>query len=306
MREFDDDRMLKRANWHDYRERCYYMITINAVPGAPVLSHLRVSPNGAVSTVLTEAGVAVDRFLFMIESIHPFLRMRRRVVMPDHVHFLLLVTERLEEPVYIHIYNLISRIEQAWGAPVLQQAFHDRIIYGKGQLPRVVSYIADNPRKLHIKRMFPDLFTVKHVIDAGPLKLEAMGNVLLLDDLGIEPVVFSKHYTDNELLTLKKQWFKAILGGGVIISPFVHPLEQKVLEFALSIGGKAIVLDLKPFRPRQKPSGRLFDACAAGHLLLLAPADEHAFDGRSVRDICLFLNRCAKRIASGNIDITPI
>lgn len=303
MREFDDDRMLKRAYAHDYKSRCYYMITINAVEGAPPLATLEATPSGMVRSVPTEAGRGINHFLSMFERFNPDLRVRKKVVMPDHTHFLLLVTKAIDEPIWEPIHRFIDCVEEIHGRPLLRRKFHDRIILQEGQLGRVIRYIDDNPRKLYVKRQNPDMFTVRHQLLIKGREFDAMGNLFLLNDLDIEPIVFSKHYTEEELTRLKLDWLKAIHSGSVIASPFVNPLEKKVLGYALSIGGKAIYFQTEPFCPRQKPGDRLFDACADGRLLILAPKNEKTLEGRSVRDTCLFLNSCAGQVAAGNISI---
>ena len=60
--------------------------------------------------------------------------------------------------------------------------------------------------------------------------------------------------------------------GAVLISPCISEGEREIARRAFVAGHKVITLANKGFSPLQKPSGRYFDACADGKLLMLAPA----------------------------------
>jgi len=60
--------------------------------------------------------------------------------------------------------------------------------------------------------------------------------------------------------------------GAVLVSPCVSDGERQIAREALAAGLSLVTLHNKGFSKLQKPSGRHFDACAAGRLLMLAPA----------------------------------
>lgn len=60
--------------------------------------------------------------------------------------------------------------------------------------------------------------------------------------------------------------------GAAVISPCISDGEKQIAREALDAGLPLIVMQNKGFAPLQKPAGRYFDACAAGRLLMLAPA----------------------------------
>ena len=60
--------------------------------------------------------------------------------------------------------------------------------------------------------------------------------------------------------------------GAVLVSPCVSEGEREIARRAFAAGGRVITLQNKGFSPLYKPGGRLFEACAAGNLLMLAPA----------------------------------
>lgn len=70
----------------------------------------------------------------------------------------------------------------------------------------------------------------------------------------------------------KAMLFAAAKHGAVLISPCVSDGERQIAREALAAGFPLVTLQNKGFSPLQKPSGRYFDACAEGRLLMLAPA----------------------------------
>jgi len=68
----------------------------------------------------------------------------------------------------------------------------------------------------------------------------------------------------NELLAAAKH-------GLVLISPCISDGERQIAREALELGLPLVVMKNKGFSKLEKPSGRLFNACAEGKLLLLAP-----------------------------------
>ena len=61
--------------------------------------------------------------------------------------------------------------------------------------------------------------------------------------------------------------------GAVLLSPCVSDGERQIAHEALALGFRLVTMHNKGFSRLQKPRGRYFDACAAGRLLMLAPAD---------------------------------
>ena len=65
--------------------------------------------------------------------------------------------------------------------------------------------------------------------------------------------------------------FAAARGGAVLISPCISDGERQIAREALAAGYRLVSMHNKGFSKFQKPSGRYFDACAEGRLLMLAP-----------------------------------
>ena len=85
----------------------------------------------------------------------------------------------------------------------------------------------------------------------------------------------------------------------MLISPAISHGEREIARRAYAAGRPVIVLRNKGFSPLYKPGGKLFEPCAAGNLLLLAPAGWPYVPGEKppTRESSLVLNRIALLIA---------
>ena len=88
--------------------------------------------------------------------------------------------------------------------------------------------------------------------------------------------------------------------GAVLVSPCISHGEREIARRAHVAGARVIALRNKGFAPFEKPNGALFDQCAKGNLLMLAPAAWPYVPGEKppTRESSLVLNRIAQLIAS--------
>lgn len=94
--------------------------------------------------------------------------------------------------------------------------------------------------------------------------------------------------------------------GAVLVSPCISEGEREIARRAFAAGARVVTLANKGFSPLYKPGGKLFDACAAGNLLMLAPANWPHLPGekRMTREDACALNRLAQLIAGpGAVEI---
>ena len=75
-----------------------------------------------------------------------------------------------------------------------------------------------------------------------------------------------------EYEAIKEGVFAAASHGAVVISPCISDGEREIAREAMNRGFRLVAMRNMGFAPIQKPTGRLFDICAQGRLLLLAPA----------------------------------
>ncbi len=182
--------------------------------------------------------------------------------------------------------------------PLFEEGYNDRILYRAGQLDALKKYIADNPRRLAVKRQFPHLFRKYLHVRIGRQEYAAYGNIFLLRETMKAQVIVHRRDTAEEHEAHMKEWKRVAMEGGVLVSPFISPREKEVREMAKECGGDMIILRENGFPDIFKPSGWEFDYCAEGRLLLLAPWPHHMERNIITRSQCLSLNDMAKEICS--------
>ena len=356
--------MGRRLPGWDYRRRGYYVITIvleNRRSGA--LGELRVRSGGEwvsvgeakglglepdqveAKVVYSELGRAIFDHFRKMGEFTPGLEPVYCAVMPDHLYLLLKVERELKRPLGNAIGGFKTGCEKIYArfggeGRLFAEGFVDHVILRGGQLAVEFNYLRDNPRRLAVKRLFPELFRVSRrvgvalrglgnqqlallehdrheasqgqdrqgagegtalegaVVSGAPAAravgyFSALGNHFLLDrplaqvqvsrrffgyrrlngriarDEKGEPLV---DFSTPEYEARRDELFAAARHGAVLISPCISDGERQIAREALAAGVPLVTMANKGFAPLQKPSGRLFDACSDGRLLMLAPA----------------------------------
>ncbi len=273
-----------RARFHDYRAKGYYLITMTAYEDALPLSV--IAPRQAellrkgevVLPDLTPLGQRVLEELLALTVRNPALVIGPHVVMPDHIHFILRVTTRLEKAIGSHIASFAHACSKAYtelaGLPkhtTLFQPFDDSIIFDAIQLDRAKRYIEDNPRKYLLRRRYPDLFRRHlHLVIDGH-EYAAYGNLFLLKAPRLLPVRVHRRWSQGEFDSYGAKCRAEISMGAIPITPAIHPAERQIVRDAIDGGSSVILLRDLSFGERFKPQGEQFDLCTAGRLLLLSP-----------------------------------
>ena len=185
--------------------------------------------------------------------------------------------------------------------PLFTPGYQDSILMGKGQLERMFQYMADNPRRLAIRRLKPDLFRVVAHLTVAGMSFAAIGNRWLLDRPQRMQVRCHNNTTPENLRLIERQ--KAYFldrgrHGGVIVSPCISAGEKEVARAALDAGVPLVVILENGFPPMYKPPGKYFEACAKGQLLMLAPWPYHMERRTITRAQCLALNDMACRLST--------
>ena len=178
---------------------------------------------------------------------------------------------------------------------LFEHGFNDKVLSRQGQLDIWLNYLADNPRRLLVKRQHPDLFRVQRNLQAAGLAFSAIGNSFLLDK-PLMQIQCSRRITDADLNHKREEALAFSNDGGVLISPSISPGEKAIMRAAFEKGYPEIILLENGFTDLAKPGGKRFDACERGQLLLLAPWEHHTDKRVIERGQCLQLNDMAKRI----------
>ena len=277
-------RKAPRARFHDYRAPGYYFITLTTYEDTMPLSEIRypgedyMRKDTMILPYHTPLGNRVREALERITTSCHLMRILRFVIMPDHIHFVLNVTKRLENPIGTHLARFSKECSAAFtnlaGLPTfttLFTPFDDEIIFNFRQLDRAIKYTEDNPRRYLLRRMYPDLFRRYLQVVIGDHEYAAFGNIFLLRNPYLLPVRIHRRWSHEEFDSYIAQCRKEIDNGATVISPAIHKVEKEIFRMAIDSGSSVILLRDLSFDKRFKPQGELFDLCAEGRLLMLSP-----------------------------------
>lgn len=315
--------MRRRCVDNDYTARRMYMITMvtegrrplfgqvmgrsEAVEPSPEAPHIELSPLGA----------AVAEIWQSISSHHLEVKVVALQMMPDHLHAILFVKERMEKPLGKMLLGVKQACNKAFRevmpvefVTVAQQhaqrsrengllfakGFNDQILLRDGQLERWLTYLKDNPRRLLMKRENPDLFRVQRGLAFAGLSFSAIGNRFLLEKPLKIQVQCSRSISESDLQVKMNECLRAARQGAVLVSPAISKGEKAIMRAAFEEGLPLIYLQENGFTDLAKPGGKRMDACAKGQLLILAPWEHHNEKIVIKRGQCMELNAMARVI----------
>lgn len=172
------------------------------------------------------------------------------------------------------------------------------------QLQNTIRYLDMNPQRLATKRLMPGFFSVQKGIGIAGRSYDGVGNIALLhaeryDAVHVHHMWVSaaergdsqplRDYMNSRVLDARR--------GVVMVSPFISPHEKQVMQVLLAEQLPFILLADNGFRDYYKPTDALFDACAAGRLLILSPWQYDQGKRHITRADCMALNAMAEEIA---------
>jgi len=318
--------MNRRCVGHDYQGRQIYMITMVTEGRRPLFGRVAGRSDGAPGTpdeprvVLTELGHRVSQNWHDIGVRYPQINVIALQMMPDHFHGILFVREHLDRPLGKVLLGFKQGCNKAFrelvpSVAVLQQqtqratadhrhgllfarGYNDRLLLREGQLDAWLRYLADNPRRLLMKREHPDLFRVQRGLTIGNQQFSAIGNRFLLQRPVRLQVQCSRRLTAAEIEQRVSYFLSAAAQGAVLVSPSISPGEKAVMRAAFERGFPLIYLQENGFTDLAKPGGRRIEACARGQLLVLAPWEHHNERTVISRSQCVSLNDMARMICT--------
>lgn len=297
---------MPRHPTHDYRSICIYHITISKAPSVPYFSTVTGSPQSP-DLIYSPLGRIVETNILTISDLNRAIERYQYVIMPDHIHLLLHVTEYLDKPIGVYISKFKIRILQMardrgiWTESVFSPDFHDRFLRPFHSLDVIYEYIRQNPYRLLIRKAYPDFFRrVNNIFYYENMQWQAYGNLQLLANPFKDAVVC--HRADAGTLKeerLIKNWMHTASNGGVLVSPFIAHKEKEIRDKAEEKNGKIILISNIAFGERYKPAAHDFQQCESGSLLIIAPVKDLPESRRTF----LFLNKLAEDISFGRIKI---
>lgn len=294
--------MKRRHDRHDYQSPCIYMITLIIKGRRPLLGTVSDPDDDTPQPWFSPSplGNRIAQCWREIPQFYPQVRLLALQLMPDHLHGIIHVTDRLPR----HLGHVINGFKAGCNRvarelsiiPLWEEGYNDRILQGQGQLNAIFRYIDDNPRRLWTKRNNPEFFKKQQDITIGEHNVTVMGNRFLLDSPNKVVVKCSRKMTGQEIEHAMTCYLMMAQRGAVLVSPRISPGEKAVMDMVQAAGFPFIQLLENGFSPMWKPGGAMFDTCASGQVLLVAPWPYHSDRRTITRDQCNHLNHLATLI----------
>ena len=276
---------LRRAPWMDYKDPSILMITLVTTNRQPILGMLK-----GETIERTKLGQAIAEEINRIPTYNgaESIEIYSYVIMPDHVHILLRVHDRLPKHIgqYIAWFKIkcTDACSALTGGPVngtmrpFAPDYHDSILKGKNQLSHMVRYIQDNPRRLALKRANKDLFRIRQNQLIGTIQCTVLGNIFLIEHPLRQVLQCSRRLTQEQIDNLKADCLREAADGTIYATAAISEGEKQIARALREAGFPLIILLEKGFPAPDdphysyfKPQGVYFEACAAGKLLLIEP-----------------------------------
>ena len=319
--------MQRRSVYNDYTARRMYMITMVTEGRKPLFGKVVGRSDAEEKSAevphieLSPLGARVKEIWESISSYHREVKVVALQMMPDHLHGILFVTEKMEQPLGKVLLGFKQACNRAFREvmPVefvavaqrhaqqtrdrgllFAKGYNDQILLRDGQLARWLHYLKDNPRRLLMKRENPELFRVQRGLGYAGLSFSAIGNRFLLEHPVKLQVQCSRRISEEELRAKLEACLSEARKGAVLVSPAISKGEKAIMRAAFDEGLPLIFLEENGFTDLAKPGGKLMDACAKGQLLILAPWEHHNEKQTIKRGQCLELNDMARILSEGD------
>lgn len=228
-----------RAPWHDYTQRCIYMITLNKNPLMENFGILQgdyripTGQKGAAFISSTALGKAIKSTLRRFNSTEPNVRVLQYALMPDHLHILLFVEYPTEDTLGKIIARFKIEVNKASGITgIFAKGFNDQILKSSRSLAVLYRYLRENARRLAVRRARPEFFRRVNALEIGRKTFQAYGNFQLLDCPFKEQVIIHRADSSETRQKNREQWLYTAANGGVLVSPFISPAEKEIRKEA--------------------------------------------------------------------------
>lgn len=307
-----------RASFLDYHKPGIFMITMNKLHSIPKFSDIvggAYNDKSRIYVRTTPMGRIIQRYIDNFNLICPNSEIYKYIIMPDHIHFLIYIKEKMDFTLgeYLAIFKrkiyteaFQSGIIDNKTKTIFEIGFNDLFVNPKISLKTIKNYIQRNPERLWVRIKTPEYFSRVQEINIGEIKCSMYGNIGLLENPFCYPVVVHRKDSTQELEYKKDLWRYAIENGGVLTGAFISKPEKEVLEEIYAKDGKMILIKENAFNQREKPKGREFDLCKGGKLLIVSPQFPFTVGKDTFRRACLMMNAVAEKISNDSREGTGL
>ena len=148
-----------RLKEYDYSERGYYFITICTKNRECILSKIEIQNVGSdislpIILELTKEGKIVEKYIQQIEKIYSNILIDEYVIMPNHIHMILIINNQKNNTISKIVQQLKGIITKEIGNSIWQKLFYERIIRNEQEYLMIKEYIQNNPLNWENDRYF--------------------------------------------------------------------------------------------------------------------------------------------------------
>lgn len=138
-----------RLKHYDYAQCGCYHLTLCTQNRKPILSYIvPASANcSKAQIVLHPAGQITNHYIRNIPNVYSDVELIQYVIMPNHIHLLILLGPRATVSVNTIVRSLKRMVNREVGASIWQASFYDVVIRNEAMLQCEWLYIDSNPDK---------------------------------------------------------------------------------------------------------------------------------------------------------------
>lgn len=272
-----------RAPFINYRNPGIFLITMVKNDYIPVFSTLhRTGLNDkykGTNVIFSPLGKFIFNILSNFSTHFPGLNVHQYVIMPDHIHFILEITKKLDAHLDEYMDGFKNKIFReayinevvGFNDFIFRAGYNDQFLSHSRSLNIMYTYIRENPYRLWIRKEHPEFFSKMNNGNIFGFHCQFYGNLELLKNPFIYSVIRHSKYTETEISKRENLWLYGLKNGGVLAGAFIHKEERKFLLQAIEMGSKVIKFNNYKFDEKEKPSGYYFKMCEKGNLLIISP-----------------------------------
>ena len=254
---------------------------------------------------LSPLGLQIKACVDDIPVRHPEIRIIQLRMMPDHLHVILYVTKPMSISIKMVVRGLWQGAKKEGRDEFTEMPFI-RPMSHRGQLKTMIRYLQMNPQRLATKKLKPGYFCVQRDIEINGIIYSGVGNATILTAKRYMPVHVrqimveaAEHGDDQALKDYMNACVLAARKGVVMVSPFISPNERRIQTKLLEEGLSFICIADNGLGEYYKPADGLFNAVAAGRVMILTPWKYDPKKGHVTREECVAMNKMAEEICDG-------
>ena len=158
-----------RMKHYDYSTAGAYFITISTHNRRCLLSRVVGQGRAHAETQNTTYGRIAEEQLFLLEKRYPSLKIDQYVIMPNHIHAILLLEEtagaspRPTIPDMVCAYKSMTTRECKKVRPIdklFQTSFYEHVIRGRKDYDEIAEYIVNNPKQWELDKLYSEEYEV--------------------------------------------------------------------------------------------------------------------------------------------------